>query len=293
MTGCGDLLKTFIAESGKPPKAIAAQAGITTPYLILLQHGQRTPSDAVLSALAKALDLDPQQTQRLQEAAQQDRGTRRTPRPKQISGIVRVHPAFPWELFGQWVGTARHRIWILQTYYSQVMVHFKEAFITAATTHAGNPAFTTRILLLDPGAAAAELRSKDILISSLGQLDTDDVRQFVPKKIQACLDEFHLLQRIIQNKIHVGMKVEQAFLEIRTHACLPSFSLYLCDDQAFIGFYLHGDVSIDGPHLEVDLSVGREASPLIDMVQEEFETLWSVSSPAPGSQPVPKAAQRS
>ena len=121
MTGCGDLLKTFIAESGKPPKAIAAQAGITTPYLILLQHGQRTPSDAVLSALAKALDLDPQQTQRLQEAAQLDRRTRRPASPKQINGIVRVHPALPEETFGAWVRTATNRVWILQTWVARAV----------------------------------------------------------------------------------------------------------------------------------------------------------------------------
>src|SRR3712207_6325844 len=104
MTACGDLLKTFVAESGKPPKAIAAQAGITGPYLILLQQGQRKPSDEVVLALAKALDLGPQDTKRLQEATQLDRGTRRQSHPKQINGIVRVHRALPEETFGEWVG---------------------------------------------------------------------------------------------------------------------------------------------------------------------------------------------
>src|SRR3712207_5323347 len=103
MTACGDLLKTFVTESGKPPKAIAAQAGITTPYLILLQQGQRTPSDEVVRALATALELDLHQTQRLQAAAQRDRSTRRQPRPKQINGIVRVHPTLPEETFAAWV----------------------------------------------------------------------------------------------------------------------------------------------------------------------------------------------
>jgi transcriptional regulator with XRE-family HTH domain len=116
MTACGDLLKTLIAESGKPPKAIAAQAGITSPYLILLQQGQRKPSDEVVLALATALELDPHQTKRLQEAARLDRSTRHQPRPKHINGIVRVHRALPEETFGEWMRTATKRIWILQTW---------------------------------------------------------------------------------------------------------------------------------------------------------------------------------
>jgi plasmid maintenance system antidote protein VapI len=282
MTACGDLLKTFMAESGKPPKAIAAQAGITSPYLILLQQGQRKPSDEVVLALAKALDLDPHQTQRLQEAAQLDRRTRRQMRPKHMNGIVRVHPALPNETFEKWVCHATKRVWILHTFVSRP-IRLKDAFITAAKNHAADPEFTVRILLLDPRASAAEQRSKDILLSSLGQLDTDDIKQYVPKRIQASLDEFHLLHRIIQHQVRAGASVEKDFMEIRTHACLPSFGLYLCDDHALIGFYTHGDFAIDAPHLEVDLSVGREASPLIDMIHHEFETLWSVSRPAPAS----------
>lgn len=282
MTTCGDMLKTFIVESGKPPKAIAAQAGITTPYLILLQQGQRTPSDAVVYALATALELEPDQTKQLQEAAQVDRSTRRQLRPKQINGIVRVHPEFPWETFAKWASTATHRVWILSTYYSRV-VHFKEPFLALARNHAGNSAFTVRILFLDPRARAAEQRSKDILLSNLGPIDTDDVKHYVPKKIQASLDDFHMLHRIIQHQVHAGADGEHAFMEIHTHACLPSFALYLCDDRAFLGFHIHGDLSIDGPHLEVDLSVGREVSPLIEMIHAEFETLWRVSLPNPVS----------
>ncbi len=279
MTACSDVLKTLIATSGKPPKAIAAAAGITTPYLILLQQGQRTPSDEVVRALATALALDPHQTQRLQAAAQLDRSTRRQPRPKQINGVVRVHPTFPEETFAEWVRTATHRVWILQTFVTRP-IRFKDAFITAAYNHAEDPEFAVRICLLDPRTGIAEQRSKDIFISSLGQLDSDDVKPYAARQIQASLDDFHMLHRIIQHKVRAGTKVEQDFMQIRTHTCLPSFVLFLCDDRALIGFHIHGDISSAGPHLEVDLSGGRAASPLSDMIQEEFETLWSVSRPA-------------
>ncbi len=278
MTACGDLLKTFIAESGKLPKAIAAQAGITSPYLILLQQGQRKPSDEVVLALAKALDLDPYQTKRLQEAAQLDRSTQRQPRPKHLNGIVRVHPALPEETFGEWVCTATKRVWILQTWVARA-VRYKDALLTAATNHAADPDFTMRVLLLNPRTAVAEQRSKDILMSSLGQIDTEEIKDYAGRQIQASLDDFHMLHRIIQHKVYAGTSIEKEVLEIRTHACLPSFSLYLCDDHALIGFYLHGDISPAGPQLEVDFSVGREASPLIAMIEDEFETLWSVSVP--------------
>ncbi len=132
MTACGELLKTFIAESGKPPKAIAAQAGITSPYLILLQQGHRKPSNEVVLALATALDLDSHQTKRLQEAAQLDRSTRRQPRPKHINGLVRVHPALPEDTFGEWIRTATKRVWILQTWVARA-VRYKDALLTAAT----------------------------------------------------------------------------------------------------------------------------------------------------------------
>ncbi len=282
MTACGDLLKTFIAASKKPPKAIAAQAGITSPYLILLQQGQRKPSDEVVLALAKALALDAQQTKRLQEAAQFDRSTRRQPRPKQINGIVRVHPALPEETFGEWVRTATKRVWILQTWVARA-VRYKDALITAATKHATDPDFSMRVLLLDPRTGVAEQRAKDILILSIGQLDTDDIKAYASRQIQASLDDFHMLHRIIQHKVRAETNVEKEFLEIHTHACLPSFSLYLCDDHALIGFYLHGDISIGGPQLEVDLGGGREANPLITMIHDEFETLWKVSNSAPVS----------
>lgn len=113
----------------------------------------------------------------------------------------------------------------------------------------------------------------------MGQIDTEDVKDYASRQIQASLDDFHMLHRIIQYKVRAGTRVEKHFMEIRTHACLPSFSLYLCDNRAFIGFYLHGDISPAGPQLEVDLGVGREASPLIDMIHDEFEMLWSVSQP--------------
>jgi len=281
MTACGELLQTLMAVSGKPPKAIAAQAGITTPYLILLQQGQRTPSDEVVRALATALELDLHQTQRLQEAAQRDRSTRRQPRPKQINGIVRVHPTLPEETFTEWVCKATQRVWVLETWVTNP-IRYKNAFITAATNHAADPEFTMRILLLDPRAGAAEQRSKDVLLSSRGQVDIDEIKQYASKKIQASLDDFKMLQRLIRDKVRVGTSVDKDFMEIRTHTCLPSFALYLCDDHAFIGFYIHGDLSLDGPHLELDLSGGREASPLSDMIHHEFETLWSMSTPDTG-----------
>ncbi len=282
MTACGDLLQTLIGASGKPPKAIAAQAGITTPYLILLQQGQRTPSDAVVRALSQALELDPQQTKRLQEAAQLDRSTGRQPRPKQIGGIVRVHSGLPEETFAEWVRTATQRVWILQTWVARA-VRYKDALLTAARNHAADPEFTVRILLLDPHSGVAEQRSQDIFISSVGQLDTDEIKRYAARQIQTSLDDFRMLDQIIQHQVRAGTQVEQAFMDIRTHACLPSFSLYLCDNRALVGFYLHGDISPAGPQLEVDLSDGREASPLSDMIHEEFETLWRVSRLAPVS----------
>jgi hypothetical protein len=280
MTACSDILKPLIATSGKPPKAIAAAAGITTPYLILLQQGQRTPSEAVVRALAHALALDPHQTQQLQQAAQLDRSTQRQPRRKHTNGIVQVHPALPEDTVAAWMRSATHRIWILQTWVARA-VRYKEALLTAATNPAADPSLTVRILLLDPHTEIAEQRSKDILLSSLGPIDPDAIKDYAPRQIQASLDDFHMLHRIIHQQGRAGTQGEQALMEIRTHACLPSFSLYLCDDRALLGFYLHGDISAAGPQLEVDLSVGREASPLIAMLYGEFETLWTVSRPHP------------
>ncbi len=117
----------------------------------------------------------------------------------------------------------------------------------------------------------------------MGQLDTDEIKHYAARQIQASLADFHMLHRIIRHQVQAETKVEKEFMEIRTHACLPSFSLYLCDDHALLGFYLHGDISPAGPQMEVDLSIGREANPLIDMIHDEFETLWSVSSPACGA----------
>ncbi len=282
MTACGELLQTLMTASGKPPKAIAAQAGITTPYLILLQQGQRTPSDAVVRALAQALALDPQQTQQLQEAAQLDRSTRRQPRSKHINGIVRVHPALPEEMFAEWIRTATQRVWILQTWVARA-VRYKDALLTAAHNHAADLDFTVRICLLDPHSGVAEQRSKDILLPSVGPIDTAEIKHYAARQIQASVDDFLMLHRIIQYQVRAETQVEREFMEIHTHACLPPFSLYLCDEHALIGFYLHGDISPASPQLEVDLSGGREASPLINMIHEEFETLWRVSRPATGS----------
>ncbi len=280
MTACSDVLKTLITTSGKLPKAIAAAAGITTPYLILLQQGQRTPSEAVVHALAQALALDPHQSRRLQEAAQRDRSSRRQPRRKHTNGIVRVHPTLPEDIFAEWMRMATRRIWILQTWVARA-VRWKEALLTAATNPAADPGLTVRILLLDPHTRVAEQRSKDFLLSHLGPIDPDDIKDYAARQIQASLDDFHMLQRVIHHQVRAGTHDEQAFMEIRTHACLPSFSLYLCDDRALLGFYLHGEISPAGPQLEVDLSVGREASPLIEMLYGEFETLWHVSRPHP------------
>jgi transcriptional regulator with XRE-family HTH domain len=273
-----NMLKELIEKSGKSIAELANDAGIASGYLSMLRSGKKTaPGDPVVLGLARALELDSHTTGLFHEAARKGRSVSPAPKVKHVGGIVGVHAALPEEEFKKWICDATKRVCILETWITNP-IRFKDAFIEVAKKHASDPDFTTQILLLDPSASSAEQRSKDIWISRTSQIDAEDIARYASKKIQDSLDDFKMLRRIINDEIRIRNNVDKECMEIRTHKCLPSFSIYLCDDKAFIGFYVHGDFSNAVPQLEVNLSIDTKSGSFAHMINSEFETLWMIST---------------
>lgn len=61
---------------------------------------------------------------------------------------------------------------------------------------------------------------------------------------------------------------------MRTYDALPSFSLYIVDDSAIMGFFTHGFQGDYQPHLEVRLRLDSGPTKLATMIEQEYAALW-------------------
>ena len=117
-----------------------------------------------------------------------------------------------------------------------------------------------RILLLDPDSVFAQQRSRDL--------------RFDENHVPNCI------RNNVKSFIRFRKKFRMNKLEIRYYTALPSLTLYIYDNQSFVGFYLHNSTSLTGPQLQVLIkNEKQEATLLGGYIEEEFATIWERAKP--------------
>ena len=119
----------------------------------------------------------------------------------------------------------------------------------------------TRIMMLYPNSGVATLRSEALMVT--GDVRNQDDR--VKMGVLQCLETLNLISREIQPQ-------NRRYLKIKLFNSLPSISVYAADERFFVSFFMHGQLAIKSPQLEVHLGTsifGRS-------VLKEINTLWEI-----------------
>jgi len=268
MSDITKLLRRHIASTGKTRDEVAGAADIAVATLDAYLNGTRTPSEATAHVLAtKAFHLKEHEKEELIEVAlSSSRRGRQERRVKTLQGIDAVHEGLPYTLLKNKMCEATKRIWILETWVVDPL-SYKDAFIRIASSQTKSVDFSFRILFLNPQSGAAEQRSKDVWLTNIDKVSAEKIIQLVPSKIRASIEEFKSLSNLTNLPI-----------DIRLYDHIPPFSAYICDDTAFVGFYIHGEQSNSAPQLQVILNTSGGPTYFGNMIITEFNTLWEVSS---------------
>ncbi len=164
-----------------------------------------------------------------------------------LMGIVEVNARVDYDILKNRIAQSKERIYLSDNwFFSHNINDFEEAFQQAALKNV-----PMRILMLNPQSPAAKLRSLDIYndeihMETKTQRTTEALRRFKKK---------------------FGMRN----LEVKYHSLLPSVQIFLCDNQATVGFYFHG----------MDSQVKNEKNDytyLGKQIESEFQSMWDSDS---------------
>jgi hypothetical protein len=117
------------------------------------------------------------------------------------------------------------------------------------------------ILMLYPDSHIAQLRSQALQGSTQARFREDRVRPGV----RHCLEVLAAIARTLDDD-------GRRHLRVRLYDSLPSISVYGVDDRALFSVFLHGQLAVKSPQIEVqgqDSLMGR-------LVFRELETLWEI-----------------
>jgi hypothetical protein len=87
----------------------------------------------------------------------------------------------------------------------------------------------------------------------------------VEEQIEQTLDN-------IRDKVYAKAKISSRhLLMVRVFECWPPFAMYATDGQVMVGYYLHGELAVDGPQLV--LSARHES---FATFKEQFNDIWKL-----------------
>ena len=119
------------------------------------------------------------------------------------------------------------------------------------------------ILMLHPDSSAAALRSAALPGSSKARFHENHVRLGV----RQCLETLAAIADELDEDAHGRLRVG-------LYDSLPSLAIYSIDGRAIVSVFLHGQLAIDAPQMEI---VGA-ATLLGETVFNELQTLWSIAA---------------
>ena len=168
------------------------------------------------------------------------------------AGIVRVHKNLDYHLLVDYMADA-DEIVILNTWIPELNI-LDEALVEALARGT-----YVSILMLYPDSDVARLRSRALQGTGQARAREDRVRPGV----RHCLEVLAAIARTAGEE-------DSTHLRVRLYHSLPSISVYAVDDRAFFSVFLHGQLAVKSPQIEVegqDTLMGR-------LVFRELETLW-------------------
>jgi|GEM_PF-4356792 len=170
------------------------------------------------------------------------------------AGIVRVHKYLDYHLLVDLMADA-DEIVILNTFIPELNI-LDEALIDALERGT-----YVSILMLYPDSQIAQLRSQALQGPGQTRVREDRVRPGV----RHCLEVLAAMARTLDED-------GRRHLRVRLYDSLPSISVYGVDDRALFSVFLHGQLAVKSPQIEVlgqDSLMGR-------LVFRELETLWGI-----------------
>jgi hypothetical protein len=168
------------------------------------------------------------------------------------AGIVQVHKNLDYHLLVDYMAEA-DEIVILNTWIPELNI-LDDALVEALARGT-----YVSILMLYPDSHVARLRSQALQGLTQARVREDRVRPGV----RHCLE---VLAAIARTAGDDGGR----HLRVRLYHSLPSISVYSVDDRAFFSVFLHGQLAVKSPQIEV---LGQE-SLMGRLVFRELETLW-------------------
>jgi hypothetical protein len=170
------------------------------------------------------------------------------------AGIVRVHKNLDYHLLVDLMAEAEEIV-ILNTFIPELNI-LDEALIDALERGT-----YVSILMLYPDSQIAQLRSQALQGSAQARVREDRVRPGV----RHCLEVLAAMARTLDDE-------GRRHLRVRLYDSLPSISVYGVDDRALFSVFLHGQLAVKSPQIEV---LGQE-SLMGRLVFRELETLWNI-----------------
>ena len=170
------------------------------------------------------------------------------------AGIVRVHKNLDYHLLIDYMAEAEEIV-ILNTFIPELNI-LDEALVDALERGT-----YVSILMLYPDSQIAQLRSQALQGSTQARLREDRVRPGVRR----CLEVLAAMARTLDAE-------GRRHLRVRLYDSLPSISVYGVDDRALFSVFLHGQLAVKSPQIEV---VGQD-SLMGRLVFRELETLWGI-----------------
>ena len=168
------------------------------------------------------------------------------------AGIVRVHKNLDYHLLVDLMAEAEEIV-ILNTWIPELNI-LDDALVEALARGT-----YVSILMLYPDSQIARLRSQALQGAAQARVREDRVKPGV----RHCLE---VLAAIARTAGDDGRR----HLRVRLYHSLPSISVYGVDDRAFFSVFLHGQLAVKSPQIEV---LGQE-SLMGRLVFRELETLW-------------------
>jgi hypothetical protein len=167
------------------------------------------------------------------------------------AGIVRVHKHLDYHLLVDLMAEAEEIV-ILNTWIPDLNI-LDDALVDALARGT-----YVSILMLYPDSDVARLRNR--ALQGTAQRPREDR---VRPGVRHCLEVLAAIARTAGDE-------GRRHLRVRLYHSLPSISVYGVDDRAFFSVFLHGQLAVKSPQIEVegqDSLMGR-------LVFRELETLW-------------------
>jgi hypothetical protein len=170
------------------------------------------------------------------------------------TGIAGVHRNLDYHVFAERMADAAS-ITILNTWIPELSI------LADGLAEALARGTDVRILMLYPHSRIAKLRTEALHGTKQAPFRENQVRPGV----KHCLDVLSAIASMLDDE-------HRSFLRVRLYNSLPSIAVYGVDDRAFVSLFLHGQLAIKMPQIEVrgeDSLLGRA-------VFGEVETLWQI-----------------